>query len=359
MLFCDQINNYEDFKSRFGYKTGQDGRYLANANGVKQRKNNVVYLFWKEDAKYLRKRGHSLSEAFELAQKFDSSKELFQYMLQSTFGTHTSDICPVTNFDDFEILNYGICADGDVNSIRYQKRGTNKVYKMKIGKYVGKFLDSIQKRSDHPWLSNQTLRIFFIEELTELWKNKRLKEQSLKVVVDKDFHAIYDTHRRPADSSCFNSCMDNDPNWNFYKNHEDIFDAISLQDEDGMIYARAILVHCYDTHDNPHTYMERIYCNKRMFKDLLFEKAKLQNIFDLYKGLEASCHDSLEVYKVSDSKRITDNLYIPLNLKTGDFISFQDTFKFYYRAQKKAYNQKQLSLGTEIGLATTEVHLRY
>ena len=71
MLFCDQIENYEDFKTRFGFKTSADGRYLVNANGIRQRKNNIVFLYWKEECIYLNKVKHlSLEESYRKATTF-------------------------------------------------------------------------------------------------------------------------------------------------------------------------------------------------------------------------------------------------------------------------------------------------
>ena len=337
MLFCDQINNFEDFKTRFGYKTGAEGQYLVNANGVRQRKNNIPYLFWKECVKNNVKNGYSLKDAFNKACKCNSPKDVFKYMLDDIFEKRIEDICPVPSFGEYSLLNSGICLDGDVTSIRYQNRKNGNIYKMKIGKYVNKFLE--YKGANLPcWISNPTLRIFFIEEITELWKNKRLKDKTLHVVVDKDFHAIYDPGQRPENGTNFDSCMDGDDNWNYYADHEDIYDAVSLQDDEGLIYARAILVHCFDREGNAHNYLERIYCNKRMYKDLLFEKAKAEGVFDLYKGLDASCHDADEIYSVTTDRKINYRVYIPLTLEDDDWMSYQDTFKWYYPGLHKAYN---------------------
>lgn len=358
MLFCDQISNFEDFNSRFGYKTGIDGRFLVNANGVRQRKNNIVYLYWKEHAIWLKKHEHySLKDSYRAAIKLETSKEVFEDMLRVVFNKTPKHACPVVSFGDFLIKNEGMCIDGDINSIRYENTKTHKIYKMKIGKYVNKYLEFLRDAGHLCrifWINNPTLVIFFIEELTELWKNKRLKEQSMKVVVDKDFHKIYDPEQRVSDASNFGSCMDGDQNWNFYANNSDIYDAVSLQDEEGLVYARAILVHCFDQNDNPHTYLERIYCNKRSYKDLLFEKAKCAGIFDLYKGLEASCHDNREIYAVDTNRKISYNLYINLPLEDGDYMSYQDTFKWFYPSNSRAYNCEKSGLGNCIGLATTD-----
>lgn len=339
MLFCKQINNFEDFKLRFGYKTGLDGEYLVNANGVRQRKNNIVYLYWKENAIYFKNKGFSLKDSYENASKFESSKDVFKEMLYSVFQKQPSDICPVKSFEYFDILCFGVCFDGDINSIRYRNIKKGKAYKMKIGKYVEKYLEYLIKCHDAPfWVNNPTLHIFFLEEITELWKNKRLKDKTLHVVVNEDFQGIYSTRRRPSGASGFNSCMDDDPNWQYYRDHSDIYKAVSLQDEDGLIYARAILVNCFDTNGNEHKYLERIYCNKRMYKDFLFEKAKSEKVFDLYKSLEASCHENTEIYSVNDGRRIDYSLYIPLELHNGDYMSYQDTFKWWYKSLNRAYN---------------------
>lgn len=339
MLFCDQIENYEDFKTRFGFKTGADGRYLVNANGVRQRKNNIVFLFWKEECIFLHKSKHfSLQESYNRATKYETPKEVFKHMLYTVFGTNTSDICPIKSFKNYELLNSGICIDGDIGAVRYRRTDTGHIYKMKIGKFVNKYLEESGNIQPY-WLNNPTLKIFFIEEITELWKNKRLKDMTLKVVVNKDFHAIYDRSYRPEDARDFNSCMDDDDNWNFYSDNSELYDAVSLQDDEGLIYARAILIHCFDKKNNPHDYLERIYYNKRMYRDLLFEKAKAQGLFDLYKDLNATCHESTAINAVSNDNKINYSIYIPLHLETDDYMSYQDTFKWYYPSIDRAYNR--------------------
>lgn len=359
MLFCDQIDNYEDFKARFGFKTGVDGRCLVNANGVKQRKNNIIFLYWKEECIFLHSNGgYSLQESYRRAAKYDSPKDVFVSMLYQVFGTDLSDICPVRSFGKYQLLNSGICIDGDVNAVRYKRTDTGHTYKMKIGKFVNKYIEENAGKMPY-WLKNPTLRIFFIEEITELWKNKRLKDQSLKVIVNKDFHAIYDRDRRPEGAQNFDSCMDGDNNWNYYADHEDLYDAVSLQDDEGMIYARAILVHCFDKNDNPHNYLERIYCNQRMYKDLLFEKAKVEGLFDLYKDLNASCHESTAINDVATDRKISYRLYIPIHLETGDYMSYQDTFKWYYTEVDKAYNYDMDLCSRCYNLDTTEETLDF
>jgi len=340
-MIANQFQNFEDFKNRFGFKTGEDGKYLVNANGVRQRKNNIVYQYWKEHFLYLKKVDkYSLKEAFDSASKHNTPKDVFREMLITVFGMDLSTTCPVISFNEYKLLNSGICLDGDVTSVRYENTKTGHIYKMKIGKYVNKCLDNLPDRTRKRlfWLDNPTLRIFFIEEITELWKNKRLKDMTMRVVVNKDFQAIYNPDLRPEDARCFDSCMDGDNNWNYYKDHDNIYDAVSLQDEEGLIYARAILVTCYDKNDQEHKYLERIYCNKRMYKDLLFEKAKAEGLFDLYKGLDASCHESKAIKKVSDDKTIDFPVYINLELEEEDWLSYQDTFKWYYPDLAKAYN---------------------
>lgn len=358
MLYCNQIKNFEDFKSRFGYKTGIDGRYLVNANGAKQRKNNIVYLYWKEESLYLHNsKKLSLVTSYEKAHKYSSSKDVFEDMLYSVFAKEITDPCPVNSFDNYELVTMGICLDGDVGSVRYRNISTGKIYKMKIGKYVNKYLDYISNQTNkYFWLKNPTLRIFFIEELTELWKNARLHDKSLHIVINKDFHSIYNPDNRDKNAYHFSSCMDEKENWHFYKDHSNIYDAISLQDDDGLIYARAILVTCLDNNNNEHKYLERIYCNKRMYKDFMFEKAKAEGIFDLYKGLEASCHDATEIYAVKDNKKINYTLHIELNLKEErNYMSYQDTFKWWYKSANKAYNIQKEGMGYSKSLATTEV----
>lgn len=352
MLYCDQVHNFDDFNSRFGYKKDIKGNYLVNKNGVRQRKNNIVYQYFKESFLNLYKVHHDLKFAFEKAIKLNTAADVFNEMCQVVFKQDASNSRIISGFGEYVLLNDGICLDGNTTtSVRY-KRGDH-IYKMKIGKYVNKAID--YRSSELFWANNPILRIFFTEEITERWKQARLKEASLHIVVDTDFEKSYSSNTRPDGQENFNSCMDDHDNWNFYSTYPELFKTVRLEDSDGLVYARAILVNCKSVEDDSkHTYLERIYCNKRAYKDLMFAKAKEEGIFDLYKDLDASCHESTRINDLQDNK-IKYDVYIKLNLDNGDYMSYQDTFKYYDTDSGKAYNT--CNHYTNYNLDTTETYV--
>lgn len=359
MLYCQQFKDYEDFKSRFGYKENINGERLCNKSGAFQRKHNIVYQYWKESVKNLHDNdNYSLSFAFSHGVKLTSEDEVFADMVFSLFPNTIVRTCN-TIFKPFEniILDMqSYCTNDNPYLIPLIIDG--KPCKMKIGKYINKLITyySISNKASF-WINNQTLRTFLIERLAEMWKSEVLKNQSLKLVVSKNFNKIYNTDFRLSDESYFNSCMDDKGQYYFYEDHDDIFSAVSLQDEDGNVYARCVLVKCQDDDGKDYTLLDRIYYNKRMYCDLLFNKAKYDNIFNIYKDLDASCHESYRILDMN-GKLLGKRLHIQLDLDNDSCISYQDTFKFYIYESGIAYNTDK-NLTGYYNLDTTSEYIEF
>lgn len=352
MLYFTQFENYKDFRERFGFRTDVEGNYLYNNHGQKQRKNRIPYLYYKLYVQYYKQRGYSLSVAINKAIKCNNPKEVLSsllYELNMAFSwiiTEDSVILNNSKSCKYKIIEDGITPDNNVYNI-YCRDDYDRKVSIKIGKFLQEFFNSYinrQKLYSFPdllvyLLQDHTLCMFLIEEISELWKKQRMKENNMSLNVDYNFEEIYNPNCRDNDNFDFRSCMDEKPNWQFYQNNPHIFRAVSLIDPEKRIYARALLINCIDSENKEHVLLERIYFNKRIYKQRLFDLIKEAKICDLYKDLEASCRDSRAINYIASDERFNKTLHINLILEDNDITSYQDTFKFYYPAVHAAYNK--------------------
>lgn len=359
LYFNTQFDNYEDFRSRFGYKTDEAGNVLYNKSGKPQKMHTIPYLLWKTYVIYLKKyKKRPLSQCIEIAPKFQNNSQVFTYMLNSlpSFTTYTDE-----DTDSWLVKGYGwkIVGKGEANDLVIVKTPDGKKQQMKLGKYTENVLKLVPCNDlTVCWLTNKTLVTFFVETLVTQYVSLILSYSNLQLVIDKSFDKIYNTEYRPANMTCFNSCMDNDPNYQFYAKRPEIFSAVSLQDNNGLIYARALLVKCFEA-DNPnceHTLLERIYFNKQVHANRLFQLAKETNIFDICKRPGASCRDSTDII-TREGNKFYPVLAINLNLHYGDILSYQDTFKFYKESNHIAVNSRSY-FSYDYDFSTTVVHFQ-
>lgn len=359
LYFNTQFDNYEDFRSRFGYKTDEAGNILYNKSGKPQKMHTIPYLLWKSEIVYSNKyRKFPLKTCIERAAKLQNNSQAFSYM----FGTLPVDYTYIDpNTDCWLVCGNGwqIVDKGDANDLVVVEKPNGTTQQMKLGKYT----EIVLKQINHEeaklwWLTNKTLVTFFVETIVTQYVSTILSFSSLHLVVDKSFNKIYSTEYRLANASNFNSCMDDDPNYHFYEKRPEIFSAVSLQDNNGYIYARALLVQCYEADDPSceHTLLERIYCNKQIHANRLFQLAKEANIFDICKRPGASCRDSTDII-TRNGYKFYPVLAIDLNMQYGDVLSYQDTFKFYRNNKKQAVNSRSYFI-YDCDFSTTAVYYR-
>ena len=342
MLLFTQFKDYNNFKERFGYKTDSEGNILYNKNGSKQRKNSILFYCFKESFKYF-KNLTNFEIALKESKKYFSLEEAYIDLKNSILGS----LDTVPYFDDFTVLEKeSILLDND-SCFVIVKNGKREI--VKIGKILNLFIDLYCANC---WYSTPVIRNFFIESYLNHWKAIKLKAKSLKLVINDDFEGCYSYGRRPLNIWDFGSCMDDKPNWKFYKNHSDIFQVVSLQDSEGQIYARCLLVTCYDSLGNSYKYLDRIYFGREVYKFYLFEQARSKKLFDLYRHLSASCRESTRIYSVINDSQINFSLYIPIEYKDQEIIAYQDTFKFYNPSRKKAYNSRDCSYKVDLSTTT-------
>lgn len=334
MLIFKDFKNFKEFNEKFGLKR-KDNKYLVNKNGVAQRKNLIQYLLFKESFLYLRKCGYPLQDSYENAIKLNTTKECFLYLLDVACKGYYLKLDSFI-YNEFKYLNIDSYLDKfDINLefnsdnlslISYNEN--NKVIIKKIGKFLKEKINFI--------FNNEILENFFIETFSEEYKAKNEVINKLILVVDTNFEKAYCRNYRTDENRDFHSCMDDEVRYSFYKS-KDCFSSVRLEDEFGNVYARCNLVECYDEDNRKYYLLDRIYCNKTVYAKILFKKAYIKNIFDIYKGLTASCHDVRDIY-YKDGSYFEEKLHVNYILDVDDVLSYQDTFIYYSKYHHAAYN---------------------
>lgn len=397
MLFYD-FKNYEEFKEIFGL--------VEHGNGVVSRKNKILLALYKSKfalrahirhmayasdldnyrrsyTKYerIRYNDHAIKrnmrrwdrifrryddflDRYTLPEKnfrFLTAKtlaELKGYLynaLQSYDYAKSTDCELILNNLCFQSPKFktdkmnGICEDGTVNAVRYINTENGKVFKMKAGKMFNHIMDNNKLFDNMPeqikrWLSEE-----WVGEWNE-YANRIINPEDCTLHVDDDFRAIYSSDRY-ADGD-FHSCMVDDGQWKFYR------DAVKAKaayttDEDGRILARCILFTEVreDGSDKIWRLAERQYSvdSNLGLQRQLVRKLIDGGYIDGYKSVGASCHDAKD-FVDNDGKDLSEKKFsIVCNLRRGDILSYQDSFKWYDEDSNVAYNYGN----SDSNLATT------
>lgn len=227
---------------------------------------------------------------------------------------------------------YGICMDGDVNCIRLVK-DDGKVIKKKIGKVVREYLEP--KR----WVCKEA-KTYVCEHVSQLWKayaSEHQYQDKYTLVVDDDFHAIYNSSKQVG---YFHSCMNDKDCVEFYNTIA--AKAASLRDEDDNIVARCIVfTECYDNNGNMYRIAERQYATDQddTLKQILVNKLYAEGYIDMNKRVGAGCYDSSDLVKKDGTRFDGGVLYIEAELNDGDYCPFMDGFAWYHEGEERIYNR--------------------
>lgn len=226
----------------------------------------------------------------------------------------------------------GICMDGDTNCIRLVK-DDGKVIKKKIGKVVREYFEP--KR----WICKEA-KTYVCEHVSQLWKayaSEHQYQDKYKLVVDEDFHEIYNSSKQEG---CFHSCMNDKDCVEFYYTVK--AKAASLRDEEDNIVARCIVfTECYDNDGNAYRIAERQYATDQddTLKQILVNKLYAEDYIDMHKRVGAGCYDSEDLVKKDGMRFDGGVLYIEADLDDGDYCPFMDGFAWYAKDEARIYNR--------------------
>ena len=344
------IQDYEDFKFLFGLET--------HGNGVKSRKNKILLQHLKNPAllKWCRKHNdwtllhiRSMAELKQMVLCYIRETGKAETKLSNKViligNTYWSDQYRTDNME-------GLCEDFDKRAVRYVNIKTERVYKMK----AGKFFSAIIKETEIGQILSEQVVNWLSEEFTQDWQTYTYGQTpEVELHVDDDFKLIYDEDACRNFNGC--SCMVGRDRHSFY---EDAVEAKAayLLDMDGYVLARAILfTNVTDQNGKKWRLLERQYAKesnevlKRLLVDLLIKGGYI----DGYKQIGAGCSES-RAFVANDGTSLAEMKFsIRCDLDTYQTLSYQDSFKFYDYDNNIAYNYFDAPHSYE--LDTTDVNL--
>lgn len=271
-----------------------------------------------------------------------NGKCLDEFYTSKIEGTRFCLISKKMKFDHMK----GLCEDGDVRSIRYVNTEQDKVYKMK----AGKFMRAILVEAGAEKLIGESALNYMCEVFSQEWQAYAIgKIVSVRLNVDLDFEFIYNSNNYNNGGS-FGSCMSDAGHHEFYNNAVDAR-AASIIDTDGKIMARCIIYDNVFTGDGKKiSIAERQYGISETYKQVLVDFLVANKYIDAYKAIGSDCHAADNFVRLDGESN--KEFKIRCDLRHGDDVSYQDSFKWYHNGLKWAYNYE--APGTKCDLDTTE-----
>ena len=340
-----KFQNYEEFKELFGLN--------YHSNGTKSRKNKILLSFIKNRA--------LLDDAvktgnYELLHISDM-QTLKQVVIGKIRDAAVDLPYCVTLIDKvYGSSKYstdasnGICEDDDYNSIRYINHENNdRIFKMKCGKFFRTLILDTPFGQTLP----ESLINWLCEEFTLEWKAYAVgKIPQNTLFVNDDFERIYSSEHLQGN---FGSCMVNRGLHSFYKDSVKA-KAAYLENSEGKVIARCIIyTEVLDQDDKIYRLAERQYATNgnEVYKRALIDALIAAGEIDGYKQITAGCGEPRNFVDVEGNSLFEKKFSIKCNLDYEDYLSYQDSFKWYNICSRIATNYGE----GDYDLATTEGEL--
>lgn len=350
MLYFN-FKNYEEFKERF-VSVGENGN---------KSKSKILLTYYLSKSVFKREMNISrlcdiypFSYPTNMAQLKNRILRLIYDKTCSIFSHYNCINGFIFWSNTYQVIDEGICEDGDVNSIRYKNLENDRIFKMKAGKFFRKvaFPEESEDLNNLP----EQVKIWMQEEFVSQWEafaESRIRlSDSLTLHVNDDFSAIYDSYRLEGN---FHSCMVDKDYHSFYENAVKA-KAAYLTNADNMIVARCIIfTEVEDVNTGEILRLaERQYstdCNLRLQR-ILISKLIEGGYIDGYKMVGVDCHNARAYVDIHENDMSGRKFSIMCHLDDGDTLSYQDSFKWYDIDKHIAYNYE--ASGADITLDTTE-----
>ena len=340
-----KFQNYEEFKELFGLN--------YHSNGTKSRKNKILLSFIKNRA--------LLDDAvktgnYELLHISDI-QTLKQVVIGKIRDAATDLPYCVTLIDKtYGSCKYstdasnGICEDDDYNSIRYINHENNdRIFKMKCGKFFRTLILDTPFGQSLP----ESLINWLCKEFTLEWKAYAVgKIPQNTLFVNDDFERIYSSKHLQGN---FGSCMVDKEYFYFYQNSVEA-KAAYLENSEGMVIARCIIyTEVFDQDDKVYRLAERQYATNgnEVYKRALIDALIAAGEIDGYKQITAGCGEPRNFVDTEGNSLFEKKFSIKCNLDYEDYLSYQDSFKWYNICSRIATNYGE----GDYDLATTEGEL--
>ena len=337
-----KFQNYEEFKEIFGLN--------YHSNGTKSRKNKILLSFIKNRALL-----HDAIRTGNYEFLHISDMQTLKQVVTGKIRDAATDLpyC-VTLIDKVYGSNKystdasnGICEDDDYNSIRYINHDNNdRIFKMKCGKFFRTLILDTPFGQTLP----ESLINWLCEEFTLEWKAYAVgKIPQNTLFVNDDFERIYSSKHLQGN---FGSCMVDKEYFYFYKNSVKA-KAAYLENSEGKVIARCIIyTEVLDQDDKIYRLAERQYATngnevyKKALIDALIEKGEI----DGYKQITAGCGEPRNFVDVEGNSLFEKKFRIECELDYDDYLSYQDSFKWYNICSRIATNYGE----GDYDLATTD-----
>ena len=341
---------YEGFKACFGLE--------KRDNGTVVRKNRILLGHLKNPALLKYCREHNDYALLRICDMADLQKKTVEAILSSGKNDeklpHKVELIGETYYsskyktDEFR----GLCEDLDKHSIRYINVERNRVFKMRVGKFMREL---ILETEIGKLLSPCVVNWIAGDVFTQHWCTYTHGYTSgIELHVSDEFEKIYDSDYCKGD---FNSCMVDRNRTSFYRDSVKS-KAAYITDKTGLIVARSILfTEVTDQDGRKWRLLERQYSSEGddALKRLLVDKLIQEDYIDGYKVIGASCHDANSFVDVCGNSLSDRKFEIDCDLDMEDTLSYQDSFKWYGYNQNKAYNYENSSFSYT--LDTTDLNL--
>lgn len=365
MIYIQSFKNYDEFQKLFPV--------VKHGNGVTSRKNKIL-LGCLKDRRFIRwwlqfrdeyvKHAHEEDKPVDILQckNMEQLKSfikvlLYRYVplneLWSRYDSplHKSVLAGgwIIYSCRFQADNKGLCADGDPKCVRYENLITNRIYKMKAGKFITECMQDYYASFLLPEQAQRWIGEEFAKDWEAYAKEKIGNAENLTLCVgstEEDFADIYDGELCVGD---FGSCMEDNDQFSFYVNSVEA-SAACLRNADGNIVARCVIFdNVRDEDGNTWRLAERQYATggQDVLKQILVNKLIAAGRIDGYKKVGVNCHDNRNFISVSGESLSEKHFCVDCNLDEGDTLSYQDSFKYYdYKAhvacnyQEEGYNDE-------------------
>jgi hypothetical protein len=199
----------------------------------------------------------------------------------------------------------------------------------------------------------ESLINWLCEEFTLEWKAYAVgKIPQNTLFVNDDFERIYSSKHLQGN---FGSCMVNRGLHSFYKDSVKA-KAAYLENSEGMVIARCIIyTEVFDQDDKIYRLAERQYATNgnEVYKRALIDALIAAGEIDGYKQITAGCGEPRNFVDVEGNSLFEKKFSIKCNLDYEDYLSYQDSFKWYNICSRIATNYGE----GDYDLATTEGEL--
>lgn len=325
-----KFNGYDDFKEIFGLRELD--------NGVKARRNSILLSFFKT-RKIVKMMQTGKSPALASIRNMTQLKHWCLFQIEDEAQSYDGPGMWLNGHRWYSNLYktdrlQGKTLDGDSRCIRYVRRDTGKVYKMKAGKMYRHLILNTELGRSLP----ESVVNWLCEELVQEWAGyNTLDEYALHV--DNNFEDIYN-------SDClvgsFGSCMVGEGQYGFYEASVNA-KAAYLTDADGDIVSRAIIfMDCRDESGRTWRLCERQYSSEsdETLKQILVNLLIKGGYIDGYKRVGADCRSPQSFVDNNGNDLSEKRFEIACDLDFDDILSYQDSFKWYNIDTHTAYNHE-------------------